>query len=86
MKVPRCTEGGDAPVWQGVTREHTGSYRQYSMSNAARRDGSAAENVKLFLTGPLGGIIAVFPRDNPTGPLGGIIAVFPRDNPEEEGP
>ena len=39
-------------------------------SNTAGRDASAAENVKLFLTGP----------------LGGIIAVFPRDNPEEEGP
>jgi hypothetical protein len=25
VKVQRGTETGDAPVWQGATREHTGS-------------------------------------------------------------
>ena len=25
VKVPRRTETGDAPVWQGATRENTGS-------------------------------------------------------------
>ena len=27
VKVPRLTESGDAPGWQGATREHTGSIR-----------------------------------------------------------
>ena len=40
----------EALGWQGARREHTGSIRP--TSNAARRDGSAARNVKLFLTGP----------------------------------
>ena len=42
--------GVEAPAWQGVRREHTGSIRP--TSNAAKRDASAARNVKLFLTGP----------------------------------
>ena len=27
VKVPRRTETGDAPVWQGMTKKHTGSIR-----------------------------------------------------------
>ena len=42
--------GVEAPGWQGTRREHTGSIRP--TSDAARRDGSAARNVKIFLTGP----------------------------------
>ena len=42
--------GVEAPGWEGARREHPGSIRP--MSNAARRDGAAANNVKLFLTGP----------------------------------
>ena len=42
--------GVEAPGWQGARREHTSSIRP--TRNAARRDGSAARNVKLFLTGP----------------------------------
>ena len=40
----------EAPGWEGARREHPGSIRP--MSNAARRDGAAAKNVKFFLTGP----------------------------------
>ena len=40
----------EAPGWEGARREHPGSIRP--MSNVARRDGSAATNVKLFLTEP----------------------------------
>jgi len=40
----------EAPGWEGARREHPGSIRP--MSNVARRDGSAAKNVKVFLTGP----------------------------------
>ena len=42
--------GVEAPGWEGARREHFGSIRP--MSNAARRDGAAANNVKFFLTGP----------------------------------
>ena len=42
--------GVEAPGWEGARREHPGSIRP--MSNAARRDGSAANKVKLFLPGP----------------------------------
>ena len=42
--------GVAAPGWQGARGEHTGSIRP--TRNAARRDGSAATNGKLFLTGP----------------------------------
>ena len=38
--------------WQGARREHTGRIRP--TRNAARREGSAAKNVKLFWTGRLG--------------------------------
>ena len=40
VKVPRRTEGGNAPAWQGVTREHTGSIR---LNNAVRADAASAE-------------------------------------------
>jgi hypothetical protein len=49
----RLLRDGDAveePGWQGARREHTGSIRP--TRNAARQDGSAARNVKLFFTGP----------------------------------
>ena len=44
--------GVEAPGWQGARTEHPGSIRP--TRNAARRDGSAARNVELFLTGPYG--------------------------------
>ncbi len=49
VKVPRCTEGGDAPAWQGETREHTGSIRP--RSNAAGPDAAPAECSGTFTTG-----------------------------------
>jgi hypothetical protein len=36
-----CTEGGEAPGWQGAKSEHIGNIR--TMSNAASRDASPAE-------------------------------------------
>ena len=49
VKVPRRTESGDAPVWQGATREHTGSMRP--RSNVARRDAAPLECSGTFTTG-----------------------------------
>ena len=42
MNVPRRTETGDAPVWQGATKEHTGSIRPRSKVEAQLRSFVAA--------------------------------------------
>jgi len=43
-----CTEGGEAPGWQGAKSEHIGNIR--TMSNAASRDASPAECQRISET------------------------------------
>ena len=48
MKLPRRTETGEAPAWQGATTENTGSIRR--RSNEARGDASPVECSGSFTT------------------------------------
>ena len=49
VKVPRRTENGDAPAWQGATRENTGSTRP--RSNAVKWDAAPFECSGTVTTG-----------------------------------
>ena len=49
VKVACGTETGEAPAWQGATRENSGHIRL--RSNAARRDASPVECRGTFTTG-----------------------------------
>jgi hypothetical protein len=49
VKVRRCTEGGEAPRWQGATSEHIGNIR--ARNNAASGDASPAECSWSFTMG-----------------------------------
>jgi hypothetical protein len=49
MKLPRRTETGEAPAWQGATTENIGTMR--GRSNAAGRDASPVESSGSFTTG-----------------------------------
>ena len=62
-EVQRRTETGDAPVWQGATRENTGSIRP--RSNVDRRDAAPVECSWTFTTGGSDDP----PNACPTGPL-----------------
>jgi len=49
VKVQRRTKTGDALVWQGEKREHTGSIRP--MNNVARRDAALVDCSWIFDAG-----------------------------------
>ena len=53
--MPRRTETGEAPVWQGAKSEFIGHER--AMSNAARRDASPVECSGTFSSGSFGGSV-----------------------------
>jgi hypothetical protein len=60
VKVQRCTEGGDAPGWQGATSENTGEYLNEEQRS---QTGCSAGRMQLeFHHGLLAPVVKVWRR------------------------